>query len=91
MKFENLKVMRVGEVRSGIAPATGYEWSYQDLILSWQGVRGETNYICATSESVKSYGLQVGDIITADLIFYTRLLSSGKIANHIQITNIQKN
>lgn len=90
MEIDNLKVMRIGDVRTGTSKATGNEWSVQDLILSWQDERGETNFIRVTGESILCYGLEVGDTISANLNFRTRVLSSGLVVNDIKVINLKK-
>ena len=92
MKFENLQVKRVGELKTGTSKTTGKKWAFRDILLSWNDEAGE-NYISATIDAglFEDAGICQGDSVQAEFTFHTRLLPSGAVANEIRILNINLN
>lgn len=92
MKFENLQVKRVGELKTGTSKTTGKKWAFRDILLSWNDEAGE-NYISATIDAECFAGsvIEQGNTVQAVLAFYTRLLPSGAVANEVRIININAN
>jgi len=90
MKFENLQVKRVGELKTGTSKTTGKKWAFRDILLSWNDEAGE-NYISATidAECFAGSGIEQGSTVQAVLAFYTRLLPSGAVANEIKLLKVE--
>lgn len=90
MKFENLQVKRVGELKTGTSKTTGKKWAFRDILLSWNDEAGE-NYISATidAECFAGSGIEQGNTVQAVLAFHTRLLPSGAVANEIKIIKVE--
>ena len=90
MKFENLQVKRVGELKTGTSKTTGKKWAFRDILLSWNDEAGE-NYISATidAECFAGSGIEQGNTVQAVLAFYTRLLPSGAVANEIKLLKVE--
>jgi hypothetical protein len=83
----NFTIKRVGELRSGTSKTTGEKYSVNDLLLAFEDGCG---FISAPAKSIEVYGLHAGDKVEADLKFYTRLLSSGRLVNEIRINSLKK-
>ena len=90
MKFENLQVKRVGELKTGTSKTTGKKWAFRDILLSWNDEAGE-NYISATIDAECFAGsvIEQGNTVQAVLAFYTRLLPSGAVANEIKLLKVE--
>ena len=88
MKIE-ATVKRVGELRTGTSKTTGNKWAIRDLLLSWNDETGE-NYISATidAERLAGSGIEQGSTVRANLLFFTKLLPSGGVANDVRIANL---
>lgn len=92
MKFENLQVKRVGELKTGTSKTTGKKWAIREILLSWTDDTGE-NFVSATvdGELFAGSGIEAGSTIQAELSFFTRLLTSGAVANEVRIITINAN
>ena len=90
MKFENLQVKRVGELKTGTSKTTGKKWAFRDILLSWNDEAGE-NYISSTIDAECFAGsvIEQGSTVQAVLAFYTRLLPSGAVANEIKLLKVE--
>lgn len=91
MLIENIRINRVGDVRSGKSTATGKEWESLDVTLGFEDGTGNS-YIFATvaPEVWNSLGYKEGDVATLNLRFRTRTLSSGFVVNDIRIIKSEK-
>ena len=88
MKIEAI-VKRVGEVRTGTSKTTGNKWAIRDLLLSWNDETGE-NYVNATIDAERFAGsaIEQGRTVQANLLFFTKLIPSGGVANDVRIANL---
>lgn len=86
MLVENIKIVKVGEVRSGTSTTTGKPWSNRNLLLGFEDETGES-YINALVNTAdwEQMGLHEGQTVSLHLRFRTQKFMSGFIANDIRI------
>ena len=86
MLVENIKIVKVGEVRNGTSTTTGKPWSNRNLLLAFEDETGES-YINAVVKTAdwEQMGLYEGQTVSLNLRFRTKPFKSGFIANDIRI------
>jgi len=81
-----VKIINVGEVRSGKSATTGKSWATINVLLGFEDENGE-NYIQAqVDEDVwHSLGHQAGEIAQLNLKFRTSRTKNGFVYNDVRI------
>ncbi len=86
MKFQNVKIITVGDVRSGISQSTGKPWASRTILLGFEDETGESYLTANVDEDVwQRLGLEQGQVADVRLRMRTRRFNNGYVANDIRI------
>jgi len=86
MKFINVKIVTVGDVRSGISTTTGKPWASRTVLLRFEDETGESYISAAVDNEVwKQLGYSEGQSATLSLKFRTKRFLNGFVSNDIRI------
>lgn len=90
MELSNIKVITVGEVRTGVSSTTGKPWASRNVLLGFEDEQGE-NYISAAVDADvwSRLGFGQGQIVRLNLRFRTNRFKGGFLANDIRIVEPQ--
>ena len=73
MLLENIKIISVGEVQTGISNINGKPWSNRNILLGFEDETGESFINAVADTSVwQKLGLLLGQVVTLHLRFRTR-------------------
>lgn len=86
MLLENIKIVQVGEVRSGTSSTTGKPWASRNVLLGFADETGESYISCAVDNDVwQRLGFAEGQIVNLHLRFRTKRFQNGYVASDIRI------
>lgn len=86
MLLENIKIVTVGDERTGKNPATGRAWRQRNIVLGFDDETGES-FISAQVDGGlwERLGHRQGDTVNLHLRLRTKNFQSGWVANDIRI------
>ena len=86
MLVENIRIKRVGEVRTGTSQATGNSWASRNILLEWEDETGTSFINAVVDDNVwGQLGFQEGQTVSLNLRFRTQARPSGFVSNDIRI------
>ena len=86
MLVENIKIVKVGEVRSGESTTTGKPWASRNILLAFEDETGESYINAVVDEDVwGQLGFAEGQVANLNLRFRTRRFLNGFVSNDIRL------
>ena len=86
MLVENIKIVKVGDVRNGTSSTTGKSWASRNVLLAFEDETGESYINAVVDEDVwKQLGFAVEQIVSLHLKFRTKRFLNGFVSNDIRI------
>ena len=86
MKFMNVIIAAVGDVRSGISTTTGKPWASRNVLLRFEDETGESYISTAVDKDIwEQLGFSEGQNATVSLKFRTKRFLNGFVSNDIRI------
>ena len=86
MLVENIKIVKVGDVRNGTSSTTGKPWASRNILLAFEDETGESYINAVVDEEVwRQLGFAEGQVVSLNLRFRTRRFLNGFVSNDIRI------
>ncbi|MBQ6192196.1 MAG: DUF3127 domain-containing protein [Bacteroidaceae bacterium] len=88
MFLEKIKIVTVGDVKSGVSTTTGKPWATRNILLGFEDETGESYLSVAVDSDVwQRLGYAQGDIANLHIRFRTRRFNNGFLANDLRIVS----
>lgn len=88
MLLEKIKIVTVGDVKSGVSTTTGKPWATRNILLGFEDETGESYLSVAVDSDVwQRLGYAQGDIANLHIRFRTRRFNNGFLANDLRIVS----
>ena len=84
--MENIKIVTVGDVKSGVSSTTGKPWASRNILLAFEDETGESYLSAAVDNDVwQRLGFEQGQVVNLNLRFRTKRFNNGFLANDVRI------